>query len=433
MDNPRKLALLSLIKSDTQECFTNIEINTVLSRASLDSSDAALYTLLYMGVIEKKLFLDNIISQYSKTSIDKIDVETKNAIRLALYQLVFTDRIPDYSAVDESVNLSPKKSKGFVNAILRNFLRNEKRVSYPSDRFERLSCEYSIPMDIINILRESYGDETAEKICSYDEKDRSLSLRVNTLKTNADEIKNYLLSKGYEPSISKYSKDIIKCSVSIKEITDLIDTGYVFIQDESSRICTVAVDAKAGERVADVCACPGGKTFSMGIDMKNSGEIKSSDLHKNKIGLIEKGSKKLGIDIVTASVQNAKEYKEEYKRYFDKVLCDVPCSGLGVIFKKPEIKYKSIENIRALPDVQYAILKNCCEYVKVGGYLIYSTCTVCKNENENNVTRFLAENSDFVPVEFCVGDITSRDGMYTFLPHITGTDGFFVAKMKRVK
>lgn len=433
MDNPRKLALLSLVKSDTQECYTNIEINTVLTRASLEKSDASLYTLLYLGVIEKKLFLDNVIAQYSKSPIEQIDIETLNTIRIGLYQLIFTDRIPDYSAVDESVNLAPKRSKGFVNAVLRGFLRNGKKIEYPADMWERLSVEHSMPMGIINLLRESYGDEVAVKLISYENADFDLSLRVNTLKVTPQEIYEELKCRGYAPTYSAYADDIIKCSVPVSEIKDLIDTGKAFVQDEASRICTKALGAMNGEKIADVCACPGGKTFSMAIDMENKGEIKASDLHKNKLSLIEKGAKKLGIDIISTREQNAKSYLSEYEGYFDRVLCDVPCSGLGVIFKKPDIKYKSIESIKSLPQIQYDILQNCSNYVRVGGILVYSTCTICKAENEDNIARFLSKNDSFECVEFSVGNISSANGMYTFLPHINGTDGFFVAKLRRVK
>ena len=207
----------------------------------------------------------------------------------------------------------------------------------------------------------------------------------------------------------------------------------MFVQDESSLICTRAFGGRAGEAIGDMCACPGGKTFSIAIDMENKGQIKAFDLHENKLSLIEKGKRRLGIDIISTAVQNGKEYKEEYKDYFDRVLCDVPCSGLGVIFKKPDIKYKSIDSIEGLPLIQYDILKNCSRYVKKGGYLVYSTCTIRKEENEDNVRRFLKESSDFELVDFEVGQVKSKDGMFTFLPHIEETDGFFVAKMKRVR
>ena len=433
MDNPRKLAHLSLIKGDTQEAYTNIEINTVLSRAKLEKNDASLYTLLYLGVTEKKLLLDYIISQYSKIPFGEIDLEALNAIRLGLYQLLFTDRIPDHSAVDESVSLVPKRLKGFVNAILRNFLRKGKKISYPKDEWKRLSVEGSIPMPIIELFRKSYGDELAKEIVSYNDKDCSLSLRVNTLKSSSDEVFEELQKRGLTPEYSKYGRGIIKCSVAINEIKDLIDIGCVFVQDESSYTCARVVGASPKEKIADTCACPGGKTFSMAVEMENQGKIQAYDLHKNKLSLIEKGATRLGIDIISVAEQNAKIFVPENEGAFDRVLCDVPCSGLGVIFKKPEIKYKSIEAINALPNIQYDILKNCSRYVRVGGTLVYSTCTLCKDENENNVARFLKENECFEVCEFEIGNVKSQNGMYTFFPQKEGTDGFFVAKLTRIK
>ena len=203
MENPRRLAHMSLVKGDTQECFTNIEINTVLSRNKLEPKDASLYTLLYLGVTEKRMLLDGVIKQYSSTPIDKIDIETINALRLGLYQLIFTDRIPDYSAVSESVNLCPKKSKGFVNAVLRSFLRSNKKIDYPKDKWQRASFECSIPMEIIDIFRSSYGDDIAYSLCYYENKDHSLSLRVNTLKASVDEMKNRIEALGYRVECSK--------------------------------------------------------------------------------------------------------------------------------------------------------------------------------------------------------------------------------------
>lgn len=433
MDNPRKLAHASLVKSDTQECYTNIEINTVLSRASLEKNDAALYTLLYLGVTEKRMYLDHAIGQYSKTPVADLDTEVINALRLGIYQMLFTDRIPDYSAVDESVELAPKRSRGFVNAVLRSFLRSGKRVELPSDPWERLSVVNSIPMALIDLLRCSYGDEVAKALASYEDSDREVALRVNTVKTTSEALCRTLSERGIAHRVSQYGSGVIKCSCPVSEIKDLIDTGAAFVQDESSYICARTVDAQHGQRVADTCACPGGKTFSMAIDMENSGELYAYDLHKNKLSLIEKGAKRLGLDIISVSEQDGRVFLPENEGKFHRVLCDVPCSGLGVIFKKPDIKYKSIEKINALPKIQLEILRNCSRYVSVGGYLVYSTCTLCREENEGNIESFLRENQDFVPVDFEHGSVKSKGGVYTFFPHITGTDGFFVAKLKRVK
>ncbi len=433
MDNPRKMALDSLIKSESVSSFSNIEINSALSRANLEKNDAALYTALYMGVTERLLTLDHIISAYSKAPIEKIDIEAKNAIRLGLYQLCFMDKIPDYSAVSETVELCPKRSKGFVNAILRSFIRNNKKIPYPEDKWEAISVKTSIPVVVLDIFKDSYGEDIAEKIAYSATFRGGISLRVNTLKKTPDEIIKILTDIGAQCSTDKYSSDIIKTNATVTQIKELIDTGCVFVQDTASRLTTKIINASAGERVLDACACPGGKSFSLAIDMNNEGEIISCDLHKNKLSLVKNGAKRLSIDIIKTKEQNGKDPVNEWKESFDKVLCDVPCSGLGVISKKPDIKYKPVDAIYALPQIQYSILQNCSKYVKIGAELIYSTCTLNKKENEDVVRAFLESHTGFSPVEFDVDGITSHGGMYTFFPHINSTDGFFVAKMKRVK
>lgn len=432
MDNPRELALKSLIKTDTLSVFSNLEINTTLQRATLSEADRGLYTALYLGVLEKKLTLDYIIKKYSSTPLEKIEVTEINLLRLGIYQLYFMDKIPDYSAVDECVSLAPRKTKGFINAILRAFIRDDKKVDFPKEKWERVSIMQSYPMELIELLVDSYGEELTYKLLNAEAKDHDLSLRVNTLKISVDEAFKKIKALDENAIKSSFADDIIKSSVSINQIKDLIDNGLVFIQDEASRICSIAVGARENEKILDACACPGGKSFSMSIDMKNSGQLLSCDLHENKLSLITKGAKRLGIDIITVKEQNGKTKNSELINSFDRVLCDVPCSGLGVILKKPDIKYKDIESIKGLPSVQFDILSNCSKYVKNGGILVYSTCTINKKENEDNVNKFLKENNSFVLDTFTMGN-TKIDGMHTFFPHIEKTDGFFIAKMKRVK
>ncbi len=429
--NPREAALNSLIKWDTSQVFSNLEINTVISRTRAPKCDISLYTLLFLGVIEKKMILDSVIKKYSKVDFEEIDPQTLNTLRLGIYQLVFTDKIPEYSAVDESVNLAGKKTKGFVNAILRSFIRDNKKISLPIDKWQRISLENSIPMELCSLFISSYGEYTATKICTLPPQKSHTCLRVNTLKTSVSEIISKIKNAGFEAEKSTLVSDIIKTDAPISELKEIIDNGEAFVQDESSRIASVVVDAQPNEVIADACACPGGKSFSVAIDMQNMGELYSSDLHENKLGLIDKGAKRLGIEIIKTRVQNAKEFVPEYEEKFDRVLCDVPCSGLGIIFKKPDIKYKSIDNIKSLPSVQYDILTNCAKYVKKGGILVYSTCTLNAEENEKNIEKFLAENQSFEPYDFDFGEIKSSKGGYTFFPHITGTDGFFVARLKK--
>ncbi len=433
MDNPRELALRSLIKTETASVFSNLEINTTLMRASLDEKDAGLYTILYLGVLENKMLLDYVIEHYSSIPFKKIEITEKSILRLGIYQLYFLDKIPDYSAVNECVSLAPKKSKGFVNAILRSFIRDGKKIDFPKEKWQGVSIMHSFPMPLIELLISSYGEKIAYDLITSQPPRTELCLRVNTLKIAPSEMLKILADLGADPYYSAYADDIIKCSIQTSKIKHLLENGLVFVQDESSRVCTKAFDAQPNETVADVCACPGGKTFSIALDMQDKGQIFAFDLHKSKLSLITKTATSLGIDIINVREQNAKENVEEYNDRFDRVLCDVPCSGLGIIFKKPDIKYKDINSIKALPSVQFDILSNCSKYVKVGGILVYSTCTIVKEENEDNVTSFLKQNPNFVPVDFEAGGVKSKNGMYTFLPHITKTDGFFVAKMKRVK
>lgn len=433
MDNPRRLALESLIKSEESGVYSNLEINTVLSRAKLSKVDISLYTALYLGVVEKKITLDYQILKYSKAKMEELDVQTKNALRLGFYQLIYMDKIPDYSAVSESVDLCKRRSKGFVNACLRSFIRDGKKIALPDDKWEALSVKSSIPNEIISIFRASYGDETAEKIALASNPRAGINLRINSLKTDLKEIKGILRARKIECEQIAITDEILIVKAPISEIADLLEKGFAFVQDPASFSCVKILAPQKGEKVLDACSCPGGKSFSSAIEMKNEGQIISCDLHKNKLSLVQNGALKLGLDIIKVEEQDAKAPRPDFVDAFDKVLCDVPCSGLGVIAKKPDIKYKSVEQIYNLPQVQLSILKNCANYVKVGAELVYSTCTLNAEENENVVKSFLSQNDSFEPVDFALESIKSTDGMYTFMPHIHETDGFFVAKMKRVK
>lgn len=433
MENPRKLALTSLIKAEQVSSYSNIEVNNVISRSDMSKLDASLYTALFLGVTERLITLDYVISKCSEKPVSELDLETKNALRIGFYQLLYMDRIPEYSAVSETVSICPKQSKGYVNACLREFLRREKQFDLPEDEWEALSIKTSIPSDILNIFRASYGDECAKEIVLSIKPKKGVTARRNTLKISASEFEKLLEIKEIGYVASDISDEIFILDAPISDIIDFIDRGDCFIQDVASFACTKIFAPAEGSSVLDACACPGGKSFSCAIDMNNNGKVVACDLHKSKLSLVSAGAQKLGIDIIEVKEQNAKEPREDFVNAFDFVLCDVPCSGLGVIAKKPDIKYKSVEQISNLPQVQMAILENCSKYVKVGGCVVYSTCTLNTQENENVVEAFLEANKSFESVDFELGKIHSQNGMYTFMPHVTGTDGFFVAKMKRVK
>ena len=359
---------------------------------------------------------------------------------MGIYQVVYLDRIPEYAAVNETVSLAPKRSRGFVNAIMRELLRREQRGVLESlfpdengDRVEYLSVKYSFPKDVCLRFLEIYGYDRACRIFEIFNRPPKLTLRINTLKLSRVEYSKLLDECGIEHELSsRLENAILLENVSFSSLPGF-DEGYFFVQDEASQICVEALGASSGDTVIDACACPGSKSFGTAIRMKNSGEVHSFDLHESKLKLIGKGALRLGIDIIDARVRDGRDHDEGMEEFADRVLCDVPCSGLGVIGKKPEIRYKSIADFARLPEIQYAILENCSRYVKVGGSLVYSTCTVLPEENSDNVLRFLREHSEFEPVDFSVDGIESESGMLSLSPDLHGTDGFFVAKFIRIK
>lgn len=413
----RSLAMESLIALERDGRYSNLEVNAALSADTLEGADRGLYTRLVYGVTERRLTLDYIINQYSNIPADRLDPDVLCALRLGLYQLLMTDRIPDHAAVSETAGLVAKRSVGYVNAVLRTFLRAEKRYKLPdknADFTEYLSIAYSVPRELCELLQRSVGDEIEQMLAAMND-EPPVSLRVNRLKISVEEA----ISKT-GGTLSALSPDIVKIPTLDDTAKAGINDGLWFVQDEASRYASAAVGARPGETVIDVCACPGGKSFSLAVDMENSGVLYSFDLHKNKLSLIESGAKKLGISIIKTECRDARHPNEALIKKADRVLCDAPCSGLGVLAKKPDIRYRDTAGIENLPNVQYPILCGASEYVRPGGVLVYSTCTLIKEENEKIVERFLSEHSEF-----------SLREMKTFLPHIDFCDGFFCAVMER--
>lgn len=424
----RRAAAESLLKIEKLGRYSNIEIDSHLkSGHHLSDADRALYTRLVYGVIERRLTLDCIISQYSSKPICDIDSETATALRLGMYQLIYTDRIPDFAAVSASVDTAPRRSRGFVNGVLRSFIRADKKYTLPCGTdAESMSIRHSTGTDICRILSDSYGTETAEKILDAFHKSEGITLRVNTLKCSNETALSMLPSA--KPS--EYCPDTVKLQTLDETAREGIEKGLWFVQDSASRIATTILGARPGENIADVCAAPGGKSFSAAIDMNNCGNLYSFDLHENKLSLIRRTAQRLGITCISTAARDARMPTDELAGKCDRVICDAPCSGIGVIGKKPELRYKNLDSIKALPQIQLDVLCGASNYVKEGGVLIYSTCTLNREENENVVTRFLAEHREFVLTPFN-GIMKSDSGMLTLFPQITGTDGFFMAKMIR--
>lgn len=427
-NNPRFLALEVLTRCENGG-YSNIALDTVIKRNPLSSADRGLMTALIYGVIERKITLDYIISSLSTIPNSKIEKDTRNILRMGLYQLRYMKKIPAFAALNETVSLANKRSKGFVNAIMRSYLREGDRITFPdkSEPAKYLSVNFSIGKSLAEALLEAYSFDTCKNMLNAFSQIAPITLRVNNLKATREQI----FAELEGARLTDFSPDgIVLENAAVSEL-DCLKDGRVTVQDEASQICVRALGAQKGDVVFDVCACPGSKSFGAAMTMENEGGILAFDIHKNKLSLVEKGAERLGISIISTKEQDARKPMEELFGKADKIICDVPCSGFGVIGKKPEIRYKDIEESKALPKIQYDILENVSNYLKVGGTLVYSTCTILPDENENNVKKFLDEHKNFELVPFSVGELEVESGMITLLPHTHHTDGFFIAKLKK--
>lgn len=427
MMTARETALVTLKKCLRSGQYSNIALDNALTKSDLKDSDRALAAALFYGVIEKKITLDFYISRLSSRPLDEIDEDIVTILRLGIYQLAFLDRIPDHAAINETVSLAPSKKRGFVNAVLRSYLREKGKIELPTDKTEYLSVKYSVCRELAEKFTSAYGYERAERILAGFSHAGGTTLRVNTVKTTVEELAEKLSAE--KTRLSPYGLYI---KGQISELYGF-EEGFFYVQDEASQIAAASLGAREGETVIDVCSCPGSKTFGAAMDMKNVGKIYSFDLHANKLSLVESSAKRLGIDIIETEARDARKPREELIGKADRVVCDVPCSGFGVLGKKPELRYKDPAVSGGLPSIQYDILTASSAYLKVGGTLVYSTCTVFSEENEDNVNKFLTSHPEFSLVPFEVGKIKCESGMMTFLPDEYATDGFFVAKMVKNK
>ncbi len=436
----RDIAFNSLLKCEKNQSYPNIEIDSAIEKHGITGGDRAFYTTLVYGTIERKITLDYIISCFSARRINKIDKEILVILRMGIYQIMYMGSVPDHAACNESVELCKKNNQrsasSFVNALLREAVRKKEEIVYPDKEktpVKYLSVMYSYPEWLCEMWLKDYGYEKCEKLLSALNLAPNMTLRVNTLKSDIDSVLKYLSDKEIKADKGIYAKNAIRvlqsCPVSSLEI---LHDGRVYVQDEASQLCTEFLGALPGDVVIDTCSCPGGKSFSIALNMGNIGKVYSFDLHGNKLSLVNKGAKKLGIEIIETKEHDGRACFEELKGCADRVLVDAPCSGLGVIAKKPDLRYKEKSAIERLPEIQYKILSASSNYVKHGGVFVYSTCTLNKRENEDVVEKFLTEHKEFEPYDFNLGNgIKSKKGMFTFFPDINKTDGFFVARFKR--
>lgn len=444
IDHVRELALKALYQINQEDGYSNLVLENIIEqeRKKLTEKDVGFISELVYGVTTWKLTLDTIIQKYSKIKIKKMSGWVINILRMGAYQIVFLNKVPKSAAVNESVNLCKKyaiKSTGFVNAILRKIeskdIEEFKKILNP---IERISKETSMPEWLVKCLNDSYGIKKAEEICKFSNIKPKVTIRVNQLRTTKKEVKTLLEERSIE-----WEEAWLKDFLYIKDVKniinlDLYQKGYFTIQDESAALASLILSPKEGENILDCCSAPGGKTTYLAEQMKDRGMINAWDLYSNRLQLVEQNAKRLGIHIIHTQEKDASKLDEEEKEQYDRVLLDVPCLGLGVIRRKPDIKWKrKPEDIKEIQKIQMDILHTCSQYVKIGGYLVYSTCSILPEENENIIMEFLKEETFELldPKENLNEEkkesITEEKWIH-FYPN-ESQDGFFICYLKRKK
>ncbi len=434
MDRTREIALKTLYKIDKEQAYSNIALNEEIkqNREKLTEKDIGLISEIVYGVTTWKLTLDEIIKKYSKIKLKKISPWILNILRMGVYQIVFLDKIPKSAAVNESVNLAKRyghsSSSNFVNAILRKVEKNDYEELFEiSNDVERISKTTSMPEWIVRELLKNNNIESVKKICENSNLKPKTTIRVNALKTTKEDLIKKLNENNIqfkEANINeKMAGDfLILNKVKNIENLDSFKNGYFTIQDISAGLTAKILNPQPDEIVLDACSAPGGKTTYIAELMKNKGIIEAWDIHEHRTKLVEKNAKRLGINIIKTQVKDATIYDESLNEKFDKILLDVPCLGIGVIKRKPDIKWqRKVEDIKEITKTQATILENCSRYLKKGGSLVYSTCSILKEENEDIISNFLSKQTDF--------EIAENDIINIFQDE--EKDGFFICKLHK--
>ena len=436
MSNARRMVLDMLIKMEKSKSYSNILLDENLTEANFDSQDKKFVAALFYGIVERQLTLDRIIKKYSSKKLSKLDIDIKQILRMGIYQLLYMDSVPESAAVNESVKLAKMNKNpalgGFVNAVLRSFIRDNKKLPQGRNEIEKLSIEYSCPEWLISMWIKDYGIDKAEIMLKSSLGRPPITIRVNSTKISAEKLIDELAAEGIAANIVDGIDNCLRISNSSSiEKSLAYNKGYFHVQDISSQLCCMALGATQGETVLDLCAAPGGKTFTLAEMMDNKGMVYAFDLHEKRVKLIAQGSERLGLDIIKAQANNAKVYNQNIP-LADKILCDVPCSGLGVIRRKPEIKRKDPQEFNGLYEIQYEILETSAKYLKVGGEMIYSTCTLNKKENDDVIERFLDNHEEFEAVTVLKQFGETFEGYKaTITPDFINSDGFFIAKVRK--
>lgn len=436
MKSPRQCAFDILLKIHKDSAYSNIALDAELDSQPLSGVDRAFVSALVYGTLERAITLDYQIEQYLTQPLSKLKAQVLVSLRMGAYQLLFMDKIPTSAAVNESVNLVKTNScsfaAGLVNAVLRKVSQNG--IVLPDKKgLYYYSIKYSCPKWLIKLWKDAYGEDNAVEIAKASLGGAETVLRVNTLKTTADELMASLNGEGVSCRKADFDENalVLEKAGSLKKLNAYSD-GLFHVQDTASQLCCKALGAEAGDTVIDICSAPGGKAFTTAQLMKNQGRIIACDIYEGRLNLIKNGADRLGISVIETAENDGSVHNQSFPMA-DKILCDVPCAGLGVIRRKPEIRFKDGAEVDKLPEIQYSILKASAEYLKKGGVLVYSTCSLNPAENEEIITRFLSENSDFESLKV-LPEIPrhAEDTDYlTLMPHLHSSDGFFVSAIRR--
>ncbi len=464
IDKTRELALKILYKIDKEKAYSNIALNEMINqnKKELTNKDIGLISEIIYGTTTWRLTLDEIIKKYSKIKLKKISTWILNILRMGIYQIVFLDKIPKSAAVNESVNLAKryghKSSSNFVNAILRKITKKDYEDFYQiKDDIQRISITNSMPIWIIEELAKQLGDiKKVEEIAINSNLRPHLSIRINNLKikNNEQNLKDKITKKDFikrlEEKDIKIKQGLLKDFLIVENAKNIENMeefreGLFTIQDETAGLIPIILEPKKTDVILDACSSPGGKTTYLAEMMENQGKIEAWDIHEHRTKLVENNAKRLGITNIETGVNDATIYNENYKEKFDKILLDVPCLGLGVFKRKPDIKWqKNKKDINEITKTQKQILENCSQYLKKGGELVYSTCSILKEENENIIDEFIKEHENFITEKINIKEnekIQNKEffekyknnSKYLQVYQNDKTDGFFICKLKNKK
>lgn len=436
-ENARHLAFDVLNEIQMKGAYANLALDKALLHSSLNNNDRRLVTELVYGCTKMELHLDYIIKHYTKNK--KVDKKTQCILRMAVYQLEFLDKIPSHAVLNEAVQLTKDvglKTDKFVNAILHRIDRKEEKVVWPDKRRYRnqyFSKWYSFPQWLIDTWVKEYGFIDTEKLCQYFNQPAKTWLRVNTLKTTTADVETEL--KARDIAFKKHpliEEAILVESLQKVQASKLIEDGKIFVQDLSSMIPVNVLQPTRNSEVLDMCAAPGGKTTYLSAIMHNSGSILACDIHEHRVGLICQNAHRLGVKNIKTLVADATRLPVECHQAFDYILLDAPCSGLGVLNRRADLRWRirksSLAEIEAL---QATLLDAAVSYLKKGGTMVYSTCTLNKSENEHQIKLFLEKHPDFELIPFEYADEQCKEGYKTIYPFADQSDGFFIAKLER--